>query len=261
MAAVREGRLVTFGITPDRPETGYGYLELAGAPQGTDPLPLEDFVEKPDAPSAAEMLAEGRFLWNAGIFLGRAVDLVTAFEAHAPMLVAPARAAVDGATPDLGFLRLAAEPWSQLEDISVDYAVMEKADNLSVVPFSAGWSDLGSWDAVLDASQTDEAGVALSGPAHAIDCENTLLRAEDDRQRLVGLGLKNIAAIALPDAVLVADLSSAQGVKEVVSTLKAEAILQAETFPRDHRPWGWYESLAIGTRFQVSASSSTRARR
>ena len=251
MAAVREGRLVTFGITPDRPETGYGYLELEGAPQGADPLPLKGFVEKPDAPRATEMLAEGRFLWNAGIFLAKASDLVTAFETYAPELVTPARAAVEGAAPDLGFLRLTAEPWGELQDISVDYAVMEKADNLSVVPYSAGWSDLGSWDAVLEASNADETGVALSGPAHAIDCENTLLRAEDDRQRLVGLGLKNIAAIAMPDAVLVADLSSAQGVKEVVSTLKAQDILQAETFPRDHRPWGWFESLALGDRFQV----------
>jgi len=251
LRAVDQGRLVTFGITPDRAETGYGYLELDTAPEGADPLPLVSFVEKPKRPQAEAMLAEGRFLWNAGIFLAAAADLIAAFEAHAPTLMAPARAAMDGAKPDLGFLRLDPEPWGQLDDISVDYAVMEKADNLSVVPFSAGWSDLGSWDAVLEASDTDANGVAVSGPATALDCQNTLLRAEDETQRLVGLGLKNIAAIAMPDAVLVADMSSAQGVKQVVSTLKASDILQAETFPRDHRPWGWFESLAIGRRFQV----------
>ena len=252
LSAVRAGRMVTFGITPDRAETGYGWLELETAPDGgLDPLPLKGFVEKPDEARAQQMLEAGRYLWNGGIFLAAASDMVAAFEAHAPDLVAPARAAVAGAKPDLGFLRLAPGPWGQLEDISVDYAVMEKADNLSVVPFSSGWSDLGAWDAVLAASGPNGKGVATSGPALAIDCKNTLLRAEDGRQRLVGLGLRNIAAIAMPDAVLVADLDAAQGVKEVVAKLKAQDVLQAETFPRDHRPWGWFESLALGDRFQV----------
>ncbi len=250
LPAVAAGQLVTFGITPDRPETGYGYLELEAAP-GSDPVPLKRFVEKPDAAAAAEMLATGRFLWNAGIFLMQAKGIIEAFRAHAPDMLAPVEAAVRDAKPDLGFLRLAPEPWADLRSDSIDYAVMEKAANLSVVPYAGGWSDLGAWDAVLAASQKDEAGVALSGPALAIDCENTLLRAESDTQRLVGLGLKNIAAIAMGDAVLVADMDAAQNVKQVVNILRDGAVPQAETFPRDHRPWGWFESLVIGDRFQV----------
>ncbi len=251
MAAVADGQLVTFGIRPDRPETGYGYLELAAEAQGEGAQPLVRFVEKPDQSTAEQMLQSGNFLWNAGIFLMRVRDLVEAFDRHAPQLVAPARAAVRNAQPDLNFRRLAAEPWGELDDISIDYAVMERADNLSVVPYNGVWSDLGAWDAVWEASGTDAKGVSTKGPALAIDCENTLLRAEDHGQQLVGLGLKNIVAIAMPDAVLVADISAAQEVKEVVTQLKQAEVAQAQTFPRDHRPWGWFESLVVGDRFQV----------
>jgi len=250
LPAATEGRLVTFGIQPTRPETGYGYLELAAAPDG-QVAPLVRFVEKPDAAAAMAMLAEGRFLWNAGIFLFRAAAIIAAFEAHAPGMLAPARAALAGAEPDLDFVRMAAGPWTELPDISIDYAVMEKSDRLSVVPYAGAWSDLGAWNAVLEASGADEKGVATSGAALAIDCENTLLRAEAPNQRLVGLGLKNVVAVAMRDAVLVADLDAAQDVKTVVAKLRAEGALQAESFPVDHRPWGMFESLVIGSRFQV----------
>lgn len=252
LPALGEGRLVTFGITPDRPETGYGYLELARAPDGnTDAIPLNRFVEKPDSAQAAAMLAEGRFLWNAGIFLFRARDVVDAFKAHAPTLTAPVEEAVSQAQHDLGFLRLAPGPWAQVEDISIDYAVMERAANLSVVPFSGGWSDLGGWDAVWRGSNPDGAGVVASGHAHAIDCRNTLLRSESDGQEIVGIGLDNIVAIAMPDGVLVASMDRAQDVKKAVAVLKARKVTQADILPRKYRPWGWYESLIVGGRFQV----------
>jgi len=251
IAAAQSGQLVTFGITPDRPETGYGYLELDRADGGAGAQKLLRFVEKPDAQTAAAMLAEGRFLWNAGIFLFRVADIIAAFETHAPDLCPSVAAAVAQARADLGFLRLDPGAWDGIADISVDYAVMEKADNLSVVPFDGGWSDLGAWDAVLEAMDRDADGVALRGPALALDCRNTLLRAEEDSQRLIGLGLRNIVAIAMPDAVLVADLDAAQDVKAVVTRLKADHVPQATQLPRDHRPWGWFESLVIGNRFQV----------
>ena len=247
----QNGQLVTFGITPTHPETGYGYLELAEVPQGGAPVPLTRFVEKPDAARAAAMVADGRHLWNGGIFLFRASDIIAAFEAHAPGLLNPVRAAYDSARADLGFLRLAPEPWAKAENISIDYAVMERADNLSVVPFDAGWSDLGGWDAVWRETVPDADGVATSQNASAIDCRDTLLRSESDRLEIVGIGLENIIAVAMPDAVLVADKSRAQDVKEAVATLKDKKALQAEAFPKDHRPWGWFESLVIGTRFQV----------
>ncbi|GGX70222.1 mannose-1-phosphate guanylyltransferase/mannose-6-phosphate isomerase [Tateyamaria omphalii] len=248
--AAESGQLVTFGIQPSYPETGYGYLELE-APATDAPAALVRFVEKPNAETAAELVASGRHMWNAGIFLFRASDIIDAFKAHAPNLVAPVTDAVANAIPDLGFLRLAVEPWSKVEDISVDYAVMERASNLSVVPYSGAWSDLGGWDAVLRASNRDSDGTATSGNATAIDCSETLLRSEHDGLELVGIGLENVIAVAMPDAVLVADASRAQDVKGAVAKLKARGAGQAEHFPKDHRPWGWFESLVIGDRFQV----------
>ncbi|MDA5558145.1 mannose-1-phosphate guanylyltransferase/mannose-6-phosphate isomerase [Shimia sp. MMG029] len=252
LAAVQEGQLVTFGITPTHPETAYGYLELAGAAaEDGAPIALKQFVEKPDAERAAEMLAAGTFKWNAGIFLFAAKDIIAAFKTHAPELVAPVSTAFSTAEPDLGFLRLAADPWGEADDISIDFAVMEKADNLSVVPFDSAWSDLGGWDAVWREAGPDDNGVVVSGAATAIDCSDTLLRSDSERLEVVGIGLDNIMAVAMNDAVLVADKSRAQDVKKAVSALKAKGSSQATHFPKDHRPWGWFESLVVGDRFQV----------
>ena len=250
LAALAEGRLVTFGITPDRAETGYGWLELA-APAATGPVPLARFVEKPDAPRAAAMLAAGNFLWNAGIFLFRVGDLLAAYRRHAPEMVGQVEAALAQGKSDLGFLRLAPGPWAEIADLSIDYAVMEKADNLSVVPFGAGWSDLGGWDAVWREGGPDHNGNVVSDHATAIDCRDTLLRSESPSLELVGIGLEGLIAVAMPDAVLVARADRAQDVKQAVAALKAKSARQAETLPRDYRPWGWYESLVIGERFQV----------
>lgn len=252
LAAVETGQLVTFGITPTHAETAYGYLELAETPAATGaPVALKQFVEKPDAGRAAEMLAAGNFKWNAGIFLFAAKDIIAAFEAHAADLIAPVQAALDEAQVDLGFLRLAPAHWGQAADISIDYAVMERAANLSVVPFDAAWSDLGGWDAVWREAGPDENGVVVSGDATAIDCHDTLLRSDSDRLEVVGIGLEGIMAVAMNDAVLVADKSRAQDVKLAVSALKKKGAAQATAFPKDHRPWGWFESLVVGSRFQV----------
>jgi mannose-1-phosphate guanylyltransferase/mannose-6-phosphate isomerase len=247
------GDIVTFGITPTRPETGYGYLELA---EGTDPsVPepqaLARFVEKPDADHAATMLASGGFLWNAGIFLASAATLRAAYEAHAPETLAKARAALDGAQTDLGFTRLDPEAWAALEDLSIDYAIMEKAKNLAVMPYSGKWSDLGGWEAVWQESLPDASGTATSDGSLAIDCTDTLLRSEAVGQRIVGIGLDDIVAIAMPDAVLVTRKSQSQRTKEAVAALRAVKAAQADTFPVDHRPWGTFESLVKGARFQV----------
>ncbi|MEM9844569.1 MAG: mannose-1-phosphate guanylyltransferase/mannose-6-phosphate isomerase [Pseudomonadota bacterium] len=249
--AAEAGQIVTFAITPTHPETGYGYLELGQAPDEGRAVPLTRFVEKPDLKTAEAMCASGHHAWNSGIFLFRSDVMIAAFKAHAPDLMAPVSDALNQARPDLGFLRLAPEPWSRADDISIDYAIMEKADTLSAVAFSAGWSDLGGWNAVWQEAGPDADGVATSGPATAIACETTLLRSEADSLELVGIGLKNIIAVAMPDAVLVADAGAAQDVKQAVAALKAKQAPQATTFPKDHRPWGWFESLVIGDRFQV----------
>ena len=250
MKAVEEGQLVTFGVRPTHAETAYGYLQVSTRSDG-DPVKLERFIEKPDAATASKMLADGSYLWNAGIFLFRAKDIIAAFQTHAPDLTKPVTEALDGGHADLGFFRLGSDAWAGANDISIDYAVMEKAANLSVVPFDAGWSDLGGWDAVWRESKADESGVVLSGEATAIDCADTLLRSDSDRLQVVGIGLKNVMAIAMNDAVLVADMSRAQDVKKAVDALKAKGAAQATTFPKDHRPWGWFESLVVGDRFQV----------
>ncbi|SNY90740.1 mannose-1-phosphate guanylyltransferase / mannose-6-phosphate isomerase [Cohaesibacter sp. ES.047] len=251
--AALSGNLVTFGIKPTYPETGYGYLEVEGtsACQGQSATPLSRFVEKPDLANAEAMLASGNYLWNAGIFLFSVRHLIEAFKRSANHLLEPVQQSVTNGKHDLGFLRLDPFAWSQADDISIDYAVMEKAENLSVVPFLAGWSDLGGWDAVWRESEQTENKVALSGDATAIDCNNTLLRSEDSGLALVGVGLENIMAIAMPDAVLVADMSRAQDVRKAVDALKIKNVRQAETFPVDHRPWGWFETLILADRFQV----------
>ena len=253
VAAARDGRLVTFGIKPTHAETGYGYLELGEDPGdfGPRPLALSRFVEKPDAARAQEMVRAGTYLWNAGIFLFSVSTILQAFRNHAPKLFAPVEAAVGKGKPDLGFFRLDPETWAGAEDISIDYAVMERAENLSVVPFAAGWSDLGDWDAVWRETPRDDRGVALSGHATALECTDSLLRSEDDALEVVGIGLKDIVAVAMPDAVLIAARDRAQDVKLAVAALKRKAAKQATAFPKDHRPWGWFESLVVGDRFQV----------
>ncbi|MDB2398548.1 mannose-1-phosphate guanylyltransferase/mannose-6-phosphate isomerase [Planktomarina sp.] len=252
LSHVQNQKMVTFGIKPTHPETGYGYLELS-----TDTLDdhgssdLKTFVEKPNPQHAIQMVDAGHYLWNAGIFLFRAQDMIDAFEAYAAETLKLVSQSINDASKDLGFLRLAAEHWSKLEDISIDYAIMEKAQNLVAVPYASKWSDLGGWDAVWSESEPDVSGNVTSETAHAIECSNSLLRSESSSQQVVGIGLNDIMAIAMPDAVLVAPKERAQDVKMAVELLKSKDIAQAEIFPKDHRPWGWFESLALGERFQV----------
>ncbi|MEM7438095.1 MAG: mannose-1-phosphate guanylyltransferase/mannose-6-phosphate isomerase [Pseudomonadota bacterium] len=250
VSRAKAGDIVTFGITPTRAETGYGYLELSEPTTG-QAVALKRFVEKPDEAAAMQMVDSGNFLWNAGIFLFSAPTILAAFEAHAPALIPPVGEAMADAKTDLGFLRIAAGPWARADDISIDYAVMEHATNMAAVPFGGKWSDLGGWDAVWAESGPDADGVVTTGEASAVDCRDVLLRSETDAQEVVGIGLDGVIAVAMPDAVLVADKSRAQDVKKAVELLKAKGAPQAVQFPRDHRPWGYFESLVVGARFQV----------
>lgn len=252
LSHVQNRKFVTFGIKPTRPETGYGYLELSIDPIdhfGTSDL--VKFVEKPNLQDAKQMLEAGHYLWNAGIFLFRAQDMVDAFSAYAPEILELVSRAVNEANVDLGFLRISSKPWSMLDDVSIDYAIMEKAQNLVVVPYKSKWCDLGGWDAVWAEGNKDDDGNVLSKSAHAIECFNSLLRSENQNQQVIGLGLDGVIAIAMPDAVLVATKDKAQDVKRVVGLLKTKNIEQADTFPKDHRPWGWFESLVRSDGFQV----------
>ncbi|MEM9011649.1 MAG: mannose-1-phosphate guanylyltransferase/mannose-6-phosphate isomerase [Pseudomonadota bacterium] len=250
-AAGADGSAVTFGIRPDRAETGYGYIELAEAPGDGAPsaLPYQRFTEKPDEATAEEMVASGRYLWNSGIFLFPVSTVSTAFTEHMPDLAEAVEKGLAEARHDLDFLRLG-DGYAESPDISVDYAIMERIPG-KVVPMSVGWNDLGSWATVWGESSRDPQGVATSNGSIAIDCENTLLRSEQEEIRVVGIGLKDTVAVATRDAVLVADMNRAHDVREAVTALRLAGADQAEAFPRVHRPWGWYETLVLGGRFQV----------
>ena len=245
-------KIVTFGIKPTHPETGYGYLQLSkNSLDDFNSSDLEKFIEKPDLQDAKQMLEAGHYLWNAGIFLFRARDMIDAFSIYAPETLDLTSKAVNEASEDLGFLRLASEPWSKQKNISIDYAIMERAQNLVAVPYASKWSDLGDWDAVWSEGKPDASGNVTSETAYAIECSKSLLRSEVGSQQIVGIGLNDIMAVAMPDAVIVAPRGRGQDVKKAVELLKSKDIAQAEIFPKDHRPWGWFESLALGECFQV----------
>ena len=187
-AAETSGALITFGITPDRAETGYGYLELPTAPTGPDATPLTSFREKPDQATAEGFLETGRYLWNAGIFLFKVSDSIAAFETHAADLIAPCRDAVAKGTDDLGLFRLDPAGYDAARKVSFDYAVMEQAETVMAVPFTGGWSDLGSWESIWQAEDPDADGLATHGAATAVECTDTYLRSEEPGVHLVALG-------------------------------------------------------------------------
>jgi len=249
-AAAADGQIVTFGIVPDRAETGFGWLE-AGAETHPGVQKLNRFIEKPDPDTAEALLKDPRNLWNAGVFLARADVLVAAFRTHAPEILEQVSAAMQAATTDLGFTRIDPGLWQDVAEDSIDYAIMEKADNISVARFDSHWSDLGSWESVWQESTHDATGNALSDNATAIDCSSSLLRSENQAIELVGIGLENIVAVAMSDAVMVADMSKSQNVKQAVNMLKARGASQAVQLPVDYRPWGWFETLILADRFQV----------
>lgn len=248
----RAGEIVTFGVRPDRAETGYGYIELAEAngPNGAAAAFVQ-FIEKPNAAGAEAMLASGRHVWNSGMFLFSVATMRAALKRHQPLMVEQVHTAIAEGKKDLDFFRLGAS-FAQVQDISIDYAVLEKETG-SVVPMAAGWNDLGSWRTVWEETKKDAKGVGLTGAAMALDCSDTLLRSDDKAMQIVGIGLRNIAAIATPDAVLICDLDATQGVGEAVKRLAISRVKQAEEFPRQFRPWGHYETLSLGARFQVKA--------
>lgn len=247
------GRLVTFGILPTRAETGYGYLELADPESRNEKTPqsLVRFVEKPDQQTANGMLASGHYLWNAGIFLFRSDTIIEAYQQHAPEIFKAVSLALTHAASDLGFTRLQIDAWRETQSISIDYAIMEKYDALSVMPYSAGWSDLGDWQSVWRESLPDLDGNVCTGTATSIGCKNSLLRSECPDIELVGIALEDIVAVATQDAVLIAPKSASQQVGRAVSVLREKGVFQADSNLRDLRPWGWFESIAQGDRFQV----------
>ncbi len=239
-ALAAEDFLVTFGITPDRPETGFGYIEQ-GVAIGELGFVIERFVEKPDAVRAAEYLASGRFSWNSGMFAFRAGALLAAAEQTCPDVLGPVRRAATVAAPVDGIARLGANDFAEATEISFDYAVMERATRRAVVPAAFDWSDIGSWPAVATQERLDEAGNALTGDAFAIAARDCYVRA--DARAVAVLGLSDVMVIETGDAVLVAARDAAQDVKKVVDALRARGHAAADTHLTVHRPWGSYTVL------------------
>lgn len=249
-AAARAGRIVTFGMKPTAPETGYGYIEAGDALTGLPGVQaIARFVEKPDAARAAEFVAGGRHLWNSGMFVATASVLLAELERLEPALLATVRAAVEGASRDMDFVRLAAAPFAAAPSISIDYAVMERTQHAAVVPAAIGWSDIGSWAALWEISEKDANGNATQGPVELVDARNCLVRSEGILAGVVGL--EDAVVVVTDDAVLAMHRDRAQDVKKLVEQLRAKGRKEATEHRRAYRPWGHYEGLILGERFQV----------
>jgi mannose-1-phosphate guanylyltransferase/mannose-6-phosphate isomerase len=254
--AARAGYLCLFGIAPERPETGYGYIEIGEEPvpaPGSPARGVKRFVEKPDLETANAMLSDGAFAWNSGIFLFSAATMLREAEEHQPGLLAEAREAVEKATRETDFVRLARGPFERLQAISLDYAIMERTRRAAVLPARLQWSDLGAWDAIHTAHERDADGNVLQGRAMAVGTRNTFVRS--DRQLVATVGVEDLIVVATDDAVLVADRSQAQDVKQLMDRLRLEGHQEAQTHATVHRPWGTYRSVAVGPRFQVKVIS------
>jgi mannose-1-phosphate guanylyltransferase / mannose-6-phosphate isomerase len=247
--AAAAGEIVTFGVTPDHPATGYGYIHAA-EPLAVDPQVrrIEKFVEKPDEMRARAFIKDG-YLWNSGNFVFRADAMLEELEKFEPEIAAAAIAAVAAAKKDLGFVVLDCESFVKARKTSIDYAVMERTDKAAVLTADLGWSDVGEWSAVWRLSRRDANGNSLRGRAVAIDSSNVLVRSEE--QLAAVIGLHDVVVIATSDAVLVADRSQTHKVKQLVERLKAERQSEATQHRRNYRPWGYYQSVDQGARYQV----------
>lgn len=248
-AAARAGRIATFGIRPTTPETGYGYIEAGPPLPGTQgALEIARFVEKPDAATAERFVADGRHLWNSGMFVATAGTLLRELETYAPQVLAAARRAVVEGTRDLGFVRLGAG-FAEAPSISIDYALMERTEHAAVVPCDPGWSDVGSWDSLWAIAQKDAEGNATKGPVATLGARNCYVRSESILTAVVGL--EDVVLVVTDDAVLACHRERAQEVKAMVERLKAAGHKEATEQRRVYRPWGAYEGVAHGSRFQV----------
>ncbi len=247
--AAQDGKLATFGIVPNAPETGYGYIQRGPAADETGAYPIARFVEKPSAERAQQFLQSGDYLWNSGMFLFRASRYLQELETFAPQIAKVCRAAFETAKSDLDFVRIDPKTFEQCPSDSIDYAVMEKTSAAVVVPLDAGWSDVGSWSALHDASDADRNGNVARGDVIAEDSKNCYLYSES---RLVAaVGLNDHVVVETKDAVLVAPKDRVQDVKKLVSRLKEAGRYEHSLHREVFRPWGSYDSIENGDRFQV----------
>ena len=245
------GRLVTFGIVPTAPETGYGYIEATELLSGGQDkaVPIARFVEKPDLAAAEQFLASGRFTWNSGMFLFKASAMLSELERLSPEVVSCCRAALEEDVPDLDFLRLEREAFAKCPNVAIDVAVMEQTELGTVLPLDAGWNDVGSWSALWENADRDDNGNVLRGRVIAEESRNCYLRSE--HRLVVGLGVENLVVVETDDAVLIAERSKAQDVKTIVKQLEADGSPEGKAHRKIYRPWGHYTSVVEDSRWQV----------
>ncbi|MGJ8525371.1 Mannose-1-phosphate guanylyltransferase 1 [Halomonadaceae bacterium LMG 33818] len=241
------GQLVTFGIVPSRPETGYGYIQR-GAPTG-EGFKVERFVEKPDAETAQEYLDSGEYLWNSGMFLMRADAYLDALAQHAPDILSASEKAMEGSSHDLDFIRVDKEAFASSPSDSIDYAIMEKASNVDVVAMQAGWSDIGSWSSLWDISPKDENHNVLNGDVISQNTHNTL--AYSTHRLVATVGVDDLVIVETKDAVMVAHKDRDQEVKQLVEHLSRTGRAEKDNHREVYRPWGKYDSIDMSARYQV----------
>ena len=244
----QDGKLVTFGVVPDRAETGYGYIEK-GPAVGTGGFAVNRFVEKPDLATACDYLASGNFFWNSGMFMFQASRYLHELERFQPQILAACRNALEGGTQDMHFTRVDSDVFAACPDDSIDYAVMEKTADAVMVPLDAGWSDIGSWSALWDVSPKDAHGNVFKGDVLSHASQNSYVHADS---RLVTLvGVDDLVVVETKDAVLVAHKDKVQDVKKIVEQIKNGSRQEHVNHREVYRPWGMYDSIDNGHRYQV----------
>jgi mannose-1-phosphate guanylyltransferase/mannose-6-phosphate isomerase len=250
-AVARQGALVTFGVEPDSPHTGYGYIETNGSEGGANvAIAVKGFVEKPSREVAETYIDSGRFYWNAGIFLFRASNMLGLFQAHAPEILVACRQALNEVTTDLGFRQLG-QSYQRAPSISLDYAIMERANNIVCVPLSTSWSDVGSWSELWNFLEKDSQGNVARGEGKVVIENARGNYAYSDHACVALVGVEDLVVVAMGDAVLVASKDSAEAIKSLVDHLKGNGQDIALQHNRVYRPWGWYQGLNRGDRYQV----------
>ena len=248
-ALVRQNKLAIFGIVPGTPETEYGYIKMGPMIEGTDAYHVSRFVEKPDVATAESCLASGNYLWNSGIFLFRAADYLQELKKHAPDIYSSCREVFGGIKRGADFDELPEETFAHCRSDSIDYAVMEHTESAVVIPLDAHWNDLGAWDALWDIDSKDENGNVVSGDVLIEAVSNSYIQSNS---RLVAaVGVEDVVIVETPDALLVARKGNAQSVKQIVEQLERAGREEISSHTKVLRPWGYYESLAIGDSYQV----------
>ena len=244
----QEGKLATFGIVPTDANIGYGYIKSSEESIGGT-YKVEEFVEKPDLKTAESYLEQGNYLWNSGMFMFKAGTLIDELTTHSPSIVTSVSNAINNAKQDLDFIRLDKQAFESSPSDSIDYALMEKSDNVVVVPLDAQWNDIGAWSALHDIGAKDANGNVIKGDVIAQGTTNTYINA--NHHMVTTIGVDSLIIVDTPDATFIATQDKAQEVKFIVESLQASGRCEGATHRKVYRPWGWYDSIEMGEHFQV----------